>query len=68
MSENNLSVFAIVVDNDVVGTIRIPQTAPNFERLNAGLSSDPKIVECSSTPEVGFGWTFDGTSFVKQGE
>lgn len=55
--------FAFVVDGDVIGTIHIPSTATNFERLTAGLSSNPIVVESTHEPSAQFGWTYDGANF-----
>lgn len=66
MSEINIRTFAFIVDGEVIGTITIPAEAPNAERLWAGLSSDPVVVESTDTPGVMHGWTWDGKSF-KQG-
>jgi hypothetical protein len=62
-TEPSIRTFAFVVDGEVVGTLTIPAEAPNSERLWAGLSSDPKVIESTSTPGVQYGWTWDGTSF-----
>lgn len=64
MSTENIKVFAFVVEGDVVGTLHIPDTAPNYERIVAGLSSNPTVIDATSTPDVKFGWTYDGTSFL----
>lgn len=61
MSENK--VFALIVDGDVFGTLHLGPEAPNYDRMVAGLSSSPIVVDASSVPNVQFGWTFDGTSF-----
>lgn len=55
--------FAIIADGDVVATIIVPETSPNHELLWAGLSSNPIIVEAIDSPDVGLGWTYDGTNF-----
>lgn len=69
MSEiEEVKVFAFVVDGEVVGTLHIPSTASNYERLVAGLSSNPDVLDATSTPGVNFGWTFDGTDFVNPEE
>ena len=57
--------FAFIVDGDVIGTITIPSSAVNHARLWAGLSSNPTTVESTATPDVQFGWKWDGTSFSK---
>jgi hypothetical protein len=62
MSTENIKVF--VVEGDVVGTLHIPDTAPNYERIVAGLSSNPTVIDATSTPDVKFGWTYDGTNFL----
>jgi hypothetical protein len=69
MSENEqVRAFAFVVDGEVIGTIHIPSNAPNADRLWAGLSSDPEVVECTEIPEVSYGWNYDGASFLNPGE
>jgi hypothetical protein len=64
MNESQTKVFAFVVDGDVVATFHIPNVAPNHERLWAGLSSNPTVIESTDTPGVDFGWTFDGQNFI----
>jgi hypothetical protein len=68
MSENLDKTYAFIVDGDVFGTLYIPQNAPNYERLIAGLSSGPSIVDATGVDGVRFGWTFDGTNFVAPSE
>jgi hypothetical protein len=60
--------FAFIVNEDVIGTITVPSTAPNHERLWAGLSSNPIIVESTATQGVQHGWTYINGSFVAPGE
>lgn len=57
-------VFAFVVDGDVVATFHIPETAPNYDRLVAGLSSDPVVIDATNVEGIQHGWTFDGTTFT----
>lgn len=57
-------VYAFVVEGDVIGTIHVPTTAPGYDRLVAGLSSGPEVIDATTTPGVKFGWTYDGTSFT----
>jgi hypothetical protein len=64
MSENNIRTFAFIVEGDVIGTITIPLEAVNSQRLWAGLSSNPIVVESTDNPDVKHGWTFDGTNFI----
>ncbi len=64
MSEIETKIFAFVVDGDVVATFHIPNNAPNYERLWAGLSSNPTVIESTNTPDVQFGWTYDGQNFI----
>jgi hypothetical protein len=64
MSEIHIRRFAFIVDGEVVGTIHIPTVAPNYERLWAGLSSNPTVVESTDNPDVQFGWTYDGQNFA----
>jgi hypothetical protein len=64
MSEVQTKIFAFVVDGDVVATFHIPDVAPNYERLWAGLSSNPTVIESTDNPNVQFGWTYDGENFI----
>jgi hypothetical protein len=64
MSESRIRVFAFVVDGDVVATFHIPSDAPNHERLWAGLSSNPTVIDATETVGVQFGWKYDGQNFV----
>jgi hypothetical protein len=64
MIEVETKVFAFVVNGDVVATFHIPDVAPNYERLWAGLSSNPTVIESTNTPGVEFGWTHDGQNFI----
>lgn len=57
-SEIEIRTFAFIVDGDVVGTIHIPSTSANHERLWAGLSSGAVVVEATATAGVQFGWTY----------
>lgn len=61
-------VFAFIVGDEVFGTLTIPDTAPNYDRLVAGLSSAPIVVESTDTEGVAFGWTYDGNSFIAPGK
>jgi len=65
---DNSKVFAFVVGEDVVATFHIPDTAPNYDRLVAGLSSDPVVIDATGVAGVQFGWKFDGTSFSEPEE
>jgi hypothetical protein len=65
---NNLKVFAFIVGEDVVGTLHIPEIAPNYERLVAGLSSNPIVVDATDVPGVEYGWKFDGILFSEPKE
>lgn len=56
---------AVIVEEDVVGTImyiKADMVAEDFDRIEAGLSSDPKVLPCPA--EVAVGWVYDGTSFA----
>jgi hypothetical protein len=64
MSEIQVRTFAAVVDGEVVATFHVPNVAANHERLWAGLSSNPTIVESTDNPDVYFGWTYDGQNFI----
>lgn len=62
--------FVMVVDNEVAGNFPVPQLElpdgsphPTVEKLQAILSSDPKIIP--SEIEIPEGWTWDGTNFHK---
>lgn len=63
-AEASIKRFAFVVDGDVVGVIHIPNTAPNYERLWAGLSSNPIVVESTINPDINYGWSYDGETFT----
>lgn len=64
----NVKTFALIVGDEVFGTLTIPDTAPNYDRLWAGLSSDPKVVESTGTDGVSFGWIYDGSNFIAPGK
>jgi hypothetical protein len=56
---------AVVVDEDVVGTItyvKEDMDPEDFYRIQAGLSSDAHVFPCSQ--EVSIGWVHDGTAFL----
>jgi hypothetical protein len=55
--------FAFVVDSEVIGTLTIPDTAVNAERLWAGLSSNPTVVDATDAAGLQIGWIWDGESF-----
>lgn len=61
----NICRVAVVVDEDVVGTITYVKEDMNpedFYRIQAGLSSGARVFPCSS--EVSIGWVHDGTDFL----
>lgn len=60
--------FAFVVDEVVVGTLKIPSTAPNYERFTSGLSLDPKVVDATSFPGVRAGWVYSNGTFAEASE
>jgi hypothetical protein len=62
--------YVCVVDNEVFGKLVIDTTdmTDQKERLTAGFSSDPKIVEVDEESEVDVGWAWDGNSFNPPGE
>ena len=64
----NIRTFAFIVNDQVIGTITIPEAAINSQRLWEGLSSNPVVVESTANPDVTHGWTWDGTSFISPGE
>jgi hypothetical protein len=64
MNEEQIKRFAFIVDGDVIGTIHVPNVAQNHERLWAGLSSNPIVVESTANPEIQPGWTYDGQNFI----
>lgn len=55
--------FAFIVDGEVIGTLTIPDTAVNHERLWAGLASDPVVVDATDAANLQIGSTWDGESF-----
>lgn len=57
--------FAFIVEGEVVGTLSIPNSAVNYERLWAGLSSNPTVVEATNAENLEIGSTWDGESFSK---
>ena len=63
-SEILIKRFAFIVDGDVVGVIHVPNTAPNYERLWAGLSSGPIVVESTASPDVNYRWSYNGETFI----
>lgn len=62
--------FAGIVDGDVFTVITLDEDYRTVEdpnsgqRLVAGFSSDPKIVEIPSELDVAIGWTWDGEIFI----
>lgn len=56
--------FAVVVGNEVAGTISLPDDpeVPVAQRFIAAYRSNPVIVE-TTEDGVAYGWTWDGTSF-----
>jgi hypothetical protein len=56
--------FAIVVGNDVAGTISLTDdpSVQSAQRFIAAYRSNPVIVE-TGDENVMFGWTWDGTNF-----
>ncbi len=68
MSENTNKVYAFIVDGDVFATLHISAQAPNYERIVAGFSSAPIVVDATSIDGVSFGWTYDGENFIQPSE
>lgn len=69
--EKNIEIrtFALIVENEVFGTLTVPDSAPNHARLWAGLSSNPIVVESTGIDNVQYGWIYNGTEFLPpQGE
>ena len=56
--------FAWIAEGDVFGVMTIPeeQNPEAAQRLIAGMSSNPIVVECTGT-DVEHGWTWDGEAF-----
>jgi hypothetical protein len=55
--------FAIVVGNDVAGTVALEQGINDtIDAIIAAYQSDPKIIP-TSDENIQFGWTYDGTNF-----
>lgn len=69
----NRNQYAGVIDNDVIGimtTLKNEMSDANFEMIDAGMQSDPLIVEYTDHPEknlIGAGWKFNGIEFIKPG-
>lgn len=55
--------FAFVVNSEVIGTLTIPDSAINHERLWTGLSSNPVVVDATDASGIQIGWLWDGESF-----
>jgi hypothetical protein len=63
--------YALIVGEDVFGTIQFesdPEKNINGPRLAAGFSSNPTVIEIDPESDIEFGWTWDGTNFIKPGE
>ena len=58
--------FAVIVGNDVVGTISIHDTSLFERRQIAAMLSNPEIIETDDV-NVGPGWIWDGTNFESPG-
>lgn len=58
--------FAVISDNQVIGTTSIDQLAPFGQRQIAALLSNPVVIE-TTNPDVGPGWTWDGIDFMNPG-
>jgi hypothetical protein len=58
--------FAIVIDQDVAGTITVDDQSAveTSQRMLAALQSDPKIIPVPSGELVDYGWLWDGTNFI----
>jgi hypothetical protein len=55
--------FAIVVGNDVAGTVALQQGIDStLDAIIAAYQSDPKIIPITDD-NINFGWTYDGTNF-----
>jgi len=58
--------FAIVVGDEVAGTITfgLRDDRPVVKRQIAAFLSDPKIIECTGTEGIRYGWKWDGQNFI----
>ena len=58
--------FAVIVGNEVAGTVSFEDDSPvdAIQRFISAYRSNPIIVEATDTPDVAFGWTWDGSSFI----
>lgn len=56
--------FAIVVGNEVAGTVSFPDdpAVEVTQRFIAAYRSNPIIIEVSDE-DIAYGWTWDGTNF-----
>ena len=59
--------FAVVVGNEVAGTLSINDDNPNpaAARHLAAFMSDPKIVPILTEDPVDYTWTWDGKEFIE---
>lgn len=55
--------FAFIVNDEVIGTLTIPDSAINHQRLWEGLSADPVVVDATDVQGLQIGWIWDGTEF-----
>ena len=55
--------YAFVVEGDVFYTMSFPESLPIAGRWVAGLSSNPKFIECSMYPEICVGATWADNNF-----
>ena len=55
--------YAFVVEGDVFYTMSFPESLPIAGRWVAGLSSNPKFIECSMYPEICVGAIWQDNNF-----
>lgn len=65
--------YAGIMENDVIGimtTVKSEMQEGTFDMVDAGIQSDPIIVEYTNHPQkniIRAGWIWDGSSFSKPG-
>lgn len=55
--------YAFITEGDVFGILAVAGDIPLAARYKAGFGNGAIVVDITDTPEVEWGWSYDGTSF-----
>ena len=56
--------YAFITEGDVFGVLSVPGDSPVASRYKAGFTNGAIVIDITENPEVEWGWTYDGDSFI----